>query len=417
MHKFKVPSIWLPTRDEGLRRLETFVPYAGQEYARLRNFDEGPGRHVHVSTLSPWIRHRLLLESEVVSAVLKRHRFKAAEKFIQEVFWRTYWKGWLELRPGVWHRYQSDLEALTNRLERDDEFQDRVSRATSGQTGIQCFDEWANELTEHGYLHNHSRMWFASIWVFWLGLPWQLGADFFLRNLLDGDPATNTLSWRWVAGLQTKGKSYLARPDNIAKFTRGRFRPKDEALVEVPPISSPPDPTPRQIDARTDWSRTRRTGLLLTDDDLSPEFLGFPVNGFAGFATLNSSQGRSPLGVSNTVAAFVEGALSDTLGRIRSIAGRPAGYVLQTSSVDSLVDWARRVQIEQFVTPYSPVGPAQEALDILERKLEPLGIGLERILRTSDALAWPKATHGFFRFRQQIPTLIRRNDRDMELAS
>ena len=175
----------------------------------------------------------------------------------------------------------------------------------------------------------------------------------------------------------------------ILRNLRGRFRPKDEALVEVPPISSPPDPTPRQI-TRGRFGAEHGDRPTADHDDLSPEFLGFPVNGFAGFATLNSSQGRSPLGVSNTVAAFVEGALSDTLGRVRSIAGRPAGYVLQTSSIDSLVDWARRVQIEQFVTPYSPVGPAQEALDILERKLEPLGIGLERILRTSDALAWPR---------------------------
>ena len=417
MKNSEVSAIWLPTRDEGLRRLETFLPYAGWEYARLRNFDDGPGLHVHVSTLSPWIRHRLLLDSEVVNAVLKRHRFQAAEKFIQEVFWRTYWKGWLELRPGVWQRYQSDLEQLMDCLERDDEFRDRLSRATSGRTGIQCFDEWANELTGHGYLHNHSRMWFASIWIFWLGLPWQLGADFFLRNLLDGDPASNTLSWRWVAGLQTKGKAYLARPDNIAKFTRGRFHPKDGVLVAAPPISGLPDPTPSPIDARTDWNRTRRTGLLLTEDDLSPEFLGLPFNGFEGVATLNSSQGRSPLGVSNTVTAFVEGAFSDTLGRIRSVAGLSTGHVLQTSSVDNLVDWGRRAQIEQFVTPYSPVGPAQYALDILERKLVPFGIDLERVLRSSDAIAWPKATHGFFRFRQQIPTLIRRHDRDMETAS
>ena len=413
MKNSKISSIWLPTRDEGLRRLETFLPYAGREYARLRNFDDGPGRHAHVSTLSPWIRHRLLPESEVVSAVLKRHRFQAAEKFIQEVFWRTYWKGWLELRPGVWQRYQSDLEQIMDRLERDDDFQDRLSRAISGGTGISCFDEWANELTGTGYLHNHSRMWFASIWIFWLGLPWQLGADFFLRHLLDGDPASNTLSWRWVAGLQTRGKAYLARPDNISRFTRGRFRPNDVALVKAPPISGPPDPTPRQIDARTDWNRTRRTALLLTEDDLSPGFLGLPVNGFEGFATLNSLHGQSPLGVSNMVAAFVNGAFSDTWGRIRSVAGRPIGHDLQTSSVDNLVDWARRTQIEQLVTPYSPVGPAQGALDILERKLAPLGIDLVRVLRPSDAMAWPRATHGFFRFWQQIPSLIKQHNKDI----
>ena len=417
MNNFELSANWLPNRDEGIRRLEAFLPYAGQEYARLRNFDEGPGRHVHVSTLSPWIRHRLLIESEVVSAVLKQHKFQAAEKFIQEVFWRTYWKGWLELRPGVWQRYQSDLEQLMNRLARDDEFRDRLFFATSGRTGIQCFDEWANELTGYGYLHNHSRMWFASIWIFWLGLPWQLGADFFLRNLLDGDTASNTLSWRWVAGLQTKGKAYLARPDNIAKFTRGRFRPEDKILKEVPAISGRQDPKPGQINARTNWDKNKRTGLLLCEDDLSPNFLGLPTYGFQSLAIFNSSQGRSSIGVSNRVASFVEGALRDALGRALSLVVRSTENLLQTSSVDSLVIWAQRAKIEQIVTPYAPVGPAQDALDILERKLVPLGIVLERILRSSDALAWPRATHGFFHFRQQIPTFITRHDKDMITSS
>ncbi len=98
-------------------------------------------------------------------------------------------------------------------------------RQLSGSTGIDCFDHWAQELADTGYLHNHARMWFASIWIFTLELPWQLGADFFLTRLLDADPAANTLSWRWVAGLHTPGKHYLARASNIEKFTLGRFNP------------------------------------------------------------------------------------------------------------------------------------------------------------------------------------------------
>ena len=65
-------------------------------------------------------------------------------------------------------------------------------------------------LKENNYLHNHARMWFASIWVFTLDLPWQLGAEFFMKHLFDGDAAANTLGWRWVAGIQTQGKNYLA---------------------------------------------------------------------------------------------------------------------------------------------------------------------------------------------------------------
>ena len=92
-----------------------------------------------------------------------------------------------------------------------EEFKDDANykNATDGNTSIECFNEWVNELKENNYLHNHARMWFASIWVFTLELPWQLGAEFFMKHLYDGDAAANTLGWRWVAGIQTQGKNYL----------------------------------------------------------------------------------------------------------------------------------------------------------------------------------------------------------------
>jgi hypothetical protein len=93
------------TREEGLRLLEGFVLRAGRDYARNRNVDLGPGRRDNVSGLSPWIRHRLLLEEEAVEVAAEAHGLDAAEKFVQEVCWRTYWKGWLETRPRVWSSY------------------------------------------------------------------------------------------------------------------------------------------------------------------------------------------------------------------------------------------------------------------------------------------------------------------------
>ncbi len=210
---------FIPTRTAGLERLARFLPHAGADYARMRNFDLGAGHHHHVSTLSPYIRHRLVTEAEVLQSVLARHSASAAEKYVQEVFWRTYWKGWLEQRPTVWDIYQADLRAALDAVQTQSGLRSAWSAACNGTTGIDAFDHWAQELVQTGYLHNHARMWFASIWVFTLRLPWELGADFFLRHLLDGDPASNTLGWRWVAGLQTRGKTYLARPDNIQKFT------------------------------------------------------------------------------------------------------------------------------------------------------------------------------------------------------
>ncbi len=201
-----------PTRDAGLTRLQEFIPRAGSLYAGTRNYDHGPDDRSNISVLSPYIRHRLITEAEVVQAVLGRFKFNTAEKFIQEVCWRTYWKGWLEMRPSVWRRYNERLAALYGEFQHDKDLRARYEAAIEGRTGIAAFDAWVRELVEIGYVHNHARMWFASIWIFTLNLPWELGAAFFFRHLYDGDPASNTLSWRWVAGLHTKGKTIWRGP-------------------------------------------------------------------------------------------------------------------------------------------------------------------------------------------------------------
>ena len=212
------------TRAQALERLAAFIPRAGRAYAANRNQDEGPGCRTHVSCLSPAIRRRLVTEEEVARTALATHGFQAAEKFIDEVCWRSYWRGALETRPGLWVRYRAELSRLDAALGRDPGLAARYAAAVAGRTGIDCFDSWAQELVETGYLHNHARMSFASIWVFTLGLPWPLGAAHFFRHLLDACPASNTLSWRWVAGLQTPGKTYLARPEIIRRTSGGRFQ-------------------------------------------------------------------------------------------------------------------------------------------------------------------------------------------------
>ena len=133
--------------------------------------------------------------------------------------WRTYWKGWLELRPNVWTDYVAEL----NKIREEYKDNQNYKNAIDGKTNIECFNYWVKELKENNYLHNHTRMWFASIWIFTLELPWQLGAEFFMQHLYDGDSASNTLGWRWVAGIQTRGKHYLASEWNIKKFTNNRF--------------------------------------------------------------------------------------------------------------------------------------------------------------------------------------------------
>ena len=257
------------TRAAAVARLQSFVPRAGLPYAARRNEDL-PG-HPHVSGLSPYLRHRLLTEAEVIDATLRAHP-QGADKFLAEVWWRTYWKGWLERRPAIWSAYRQGLTEAMNRLHAEGGLRDRWEAACTGRTGIDGFDHWAQELAATGYLHNHARMWFASIWIFTLRLPWELGADFFLRHLIDGDPASNTLSWRWVGGLHTAGKTYAATPDNIAKNTAGRFRPAGLAR-DCAPLPMQPHPAPRPVPL-TDTLHDAPTALLLHEDDLAGD--GFP---------------------------------------------------------------------------------------------------------------------------------------------
>ena len=112
-------GLFPPTRHAGLARLEQFLPSAGRDYARDRNIDLGPGRTGAASRLSPYVRYRLVSEPEIVARVLEQHSFAASEKYVQEVLWRTYWKGWLELHPGVWTRFlderDRDAENFTDR--------------------------------------------------------------------------------------------------------------------------------------------------------------------------------------------------------------------------------------------------------------------------------------------------------------
>ena len=208
------------TRASAIGNLEDFVENNLGEYSKLRNFDFGPNKRSNTSCLSPYITHGVINETEVIKKSLDKFSFSKNEKFIQEVLWRTYWKGWMELRSGVWDDYLIDLKKIK------EEFKDNKDylNAIDGNTKIECFNEWVNELKTYNYLHNHTRMWFASIWIFTLELPWQLGAEFFMQHLYDGDTASNTLGWRWVAGIQTQGKHYLASEWNIKKFTNNRFQ-------------------------------------------------------------------------------------------------------------------------------------------------------------------------------------------------
>lgn len=390
------PEPFPPTRVEALSRLSGFVLKAARDYASLRNYDL-PG-HPHVSQLSPYIRHRVITESEVCEAVLGRFSERRAEKFIQEVCWRTYWKAWLERRPAVWGQYLESLQAAQNRLATEAGLRARFKAACTGQTEIDGFDGWAQELTRTGYLHNHARMWFASIWIFTLELPWALGADFFMRHLLDGDPASNTLSWRWVAGLQTVGKTYAARASNISKYTEGRANPVHQVANadQIAPLSGPPAPAPRDVPQSVEIQADLRTGLLITEDDLSPNFVLDQLDPSAT-AILITPQARSPLVVSEQVVSFTRALAADTQARYTSRLGEIPIF----ETAEEVIKWAQTHDLEQIVLPYTFTGPAKTQLKKVEKE-----IPLAPQIRPWDAAALPHAKAGFFKFKANIPALL-----------
>ena len=398
---------FLPTRAAGEARMAAFTPRMGRRYAAGRNHDRGPGAHRDVSGLSPWLRRRLVLEQDAVAAAVAAHGPEQAEKFIQEVVWRGYFKGWLERRPGIWASYRDGLEADLAMLEVDRKLRRAVEAAESGATGLDCFDAWAEELVRTGYLHNHARMWFASIWIFTLGLPWRVGADLFLRHLLDGDPASNTLGWRWVAGLHTRGKPYAAQAWNIAKYTGERFslRPTDLAADVEGLQDDEPDGLPSVSPLRA--ARAPAPGvpaaLLITEDDLRPEDFDLRALDVRAVATLAAGHLRSPRPVAQAVLDFESGALADAAGRL----GRPADS-LRAGVPGDLSRWAARAGARQIVTPYIPEGWLRDWLREAEPGLRAEGIAVCEWRRDWDSLIWPHASAGFFKVKKQIPTLLDR---------
>lgn len=370
------------TREDGLSRLRGFLPRAGG-YARERNFDHGPEKRENVSLLSPYVRHRLILEEEVVRHVLGRFAYSTVEKFLQEVAWRTYWKGWMEMRPAVWERYVRDLDQI--------EVDAGAVAAMEGRTGIDCFDAWARELVETGYMHNHARMWFASIWIFTLRLPWQLGADFFLRHLLDGDPAVNTLSWRWVAGVHTKGKHYLARADNIAKYTEGRFAPHGRLVENAKPLDADEDVVRVPLKL-PEWARPEgRIGHLMLADDVGPP--PCEVDATAGWHPASADL-LWPV-VSPMVHEARASAVKDTVQRT-------GGDFLTGFFAEDVREWLKRNKLDAVVLAYPTVGPWRKVVE------EGLGdLPCRVFVRDWDRALWPHATAGYFKLREKLPGFFR----------
>ena len=374
--------IFEASRAKAIEKLNHFVENNLSEYSKLRNFDFGPDNRSNISCLSPYITHGIINELEIIDKSLKKFSFVKNEKFIQEVLWRTYWKGWLELRPNVWSDYLIELNKLRKEFKDNQNYIDAIE----GKTNLECFNQWVNELKENNYLHNHARMWFASIWTFTLELPWQLGAELFMQHLYDGDPASNTLGWRWVAGIQTQGKHYLASEWNIQKFTNNRFQ-NIKLNENAPPKISEKTYTiikknfnnPQNIEEKN---------LLIFENNLAFEITDFKENKFKKIYIIsNENENRSIK-------------LSEKLLKFKSLLIEDQKQRLKDKSIDcEVVDISEIKNIENYYSLYPTIG---ENLDYLNSK----NLKMNFLYRNLDQLAWQYCNKGFFNFKSYIPKII-----------
>jgi deoxyribodipyrimidine photo-lyase len=173
-----------------------------------------------VTRLSPYLRHGLISLVEVRDAAVGAARSHAdVEKFVQELGWRDYYvRIHAAIGDGVWR----NLESYKTGEAADSYGSELPQDVATASTRAACIDGFVAELVTTGYLHNHARMWFASYLVHFRRIRWQAGAAFFLRHLLDGDAASNNLSWQWVASTFAH-KPYIFNRANLERYTRGRF--------------------------------------------------------------------------------------------------------------------------------------------------------------------------------------------------
>ena len=374
---------FVTSRASAVEKLNSFVEQNLFEYSRLRNFDYGPNNRSNISCLSPYITHGVISEIEVIKKSLNKFSFSKNEKFIQEVLWRTYWKGWLELRPAVWTDYLNELKKIREEFKYNADYK----KAIKGNTNIECFDEWVNELKENNYLHNHARMWFASIWVFTLELPWQLGAEFFMKHLYDGDAAANTLGWRWVAGIQTQGKNYLASEWNIKKFTNNRFS-TIKLNENAPPKTSDKSYAASKLEFNNPQNLEEKN-LLIFENNLSFEISDFKDQKFKKiFLIFNKNESRT-IELSEKLMKFKSQLIEDQKKR------------LEEKSIDTeIIDLSEIQNINE--TSYGLYPTVGENLDFINVN----NLKIEFLYRKLDQFSWKYCNKGFFNFKNYIPKIV-----------
>ena len=364
-------------RQHSIDKMTDWMPNAASSYQSSRNYDLD-GKQT-TSRLSESISAGILSEMDVIDCAKRFNISMKNNKFIEEIFWRVYFRGYFETHPSVWKYYIKNLDSHFQKLPK------YYDIALRGETEIECFNAWVNQLKETGYLHNHTRMWFASIWIFTLDLPWELGADLFMRYLNDADEASNTLSWRWVAGLHTSKKPYVARASNIFKYTQ-KYNPQNK-------LNSSPEPVREAIDhlfkpLELDQALPYSASLVMFDNFLDIKQLNLEDCALENFYVYEHSQETSR-NIDREKARVRTDIVAEISNKINL---KPQFFSEQ--SIDCLFG-------QSLVTNYILSGYFKD-------QISPLLIQIERnsnttyLLRNLDSLSWNFCKGGYFKLKTKI---------------
>ncbi len=353
-------------------KLDNFISNNLISYHRLRNYDYGIENRSNVSQISKYTSHRILYEYDIIKRL---KNIDVKKIFTNEILWRIYWKGYLENYNSLWIEYKAFKAKSYHSNE--------LKAAEEGKTGIECFDDWIEELRENNYLHNHSRMWFASLWIFTLGLPWQLGARLFMRHLLDGDAASNTLSWRWVAGMHTNNKPYIASKENIKKYTVNRF---EKIPICMPKrINSLKNILHQSNSLPIIKSFPNSNILIMFDNDLNIINRSKLFNSYSKVYILHNNIMSSGLQLSAKVSEFKREVIESVNKLI------PNSVIIKSDDLDILLRDYKYIDII-----YPGVG---HNLDLINQYTHLNKIDVNYIYRDEDLTYWNHTKSGFYKFK------------------
>ena len=226
-------------------------------------------------------------------------------------------------------------------------------------------------------------MWFASIWIFTLGLPWQLGARFFMRHLLDGDASSNTLSWRWVAGMHTNKKPYLASKENINKYTFNRFRKTPISISSTINIIKNSQHLSNKLPVQRNFPNSNI--LLMFDNDMYILDRSQLFNSYSKVYILSNSFINNQLELSEKVIQFKQ-SLIDKINKLI-----PNSVVLKSKEIRTLLYDHKYIDVI-----YPGIG---HNLDLINKYSNQNQIIINYIYREVDLMYWGYANSGFNKFK------------------